>query len=38
MFDDFSAQIVDTKTGVNKPVIVYVDDGIRPNSKLSDFT
>lgn len=30
-------QIVDPKTGGEKPVTISVDDGIRPNTTLSDL-
>ena len=30
-------QIVDPKTGDEKPITVTVDDGIRPNANLSDL-
>ncbi|GKU86127.1 hypothetical protein SLEP1_g694 [Rubroshorea leprosula] len=32
-----STKIVDPKTGVEKPVTVFVDDGIRPNANLADL-
>ncbi|KAL5562068.1 hypothetical protein UlMin_031815 [Ulmus minor] len=32
-----STKIVDPKTGAEKPVIVSIDDGIRPNANLSDL-
>jgi len=31
----FTFQIVDPKTGDEKPITVSVDDGIRPNTTLS---
>ena len=30
-------KIVDPKTGDEKPVTISVDDGIRPNTSLSDL-
>ncbi|KAK6937665.1 Thiolase, N-terminal, partial [Dillenia turbinata] len=32
-----STKIVDPKTGVEKPVVISMDDGIRPNANMSDL-
>ncbi|PSR86376.1 3-ketoacyl-CoA thiolase 2, peroxisomal like [Actinidia chinensis var. chinensis] len=32
-----STKIVDPKTGVEKPVVISVDDGIRPNTTMTDL-
>lgn len=37
LLDNLWVQIVDPKTGVEKPVTISVDDGIRPNANLSDL-
>lgn len=32
-----STKIVDPKTGIEKPVVISVDDGIRPNANIGDL-
>nr|GMD73127.1 3-ketoacyl-CoA thiolase 2, peroxisomal-like [Ipomoea batatas] len=32
-----STKIVDPKTGIEKPVVISVDDGIRPNTNIGDL-
>ena len=35
---DYSfAKVVDPKTGIEKPVTISVDDGIRPNTNMTDL-
>ena len=37
MFLSFVLKIVDPKTGVEKHVMISIDDGIRPTASLSDL-
>ena len=37
VFLAFVLKIVDPKTGVEKPVTIFIDDGIRPTASLSDL-
>ena len=35
--DGYFSKIVDPKTGDEKPVVISVDDGIRPNTNMTDL-
>jgi acetyl-CoA acyltransferase 1 len=35
--DNSFEKVVDPKTGKEKPVTIFVDDGIRPNTNMTDL-